>query len=281
MGAKHTAWHFYFCLLLRRYGPKIFEIRDEVPLSEEPPRMDFLILRRLGELLASDPGETLVELWPLLPRVTIAELKTVPGPYEKGNLDRLWMYCHGYYAGNHKDLPSRDDLCALLIVPKRTPTLDADARAMQLEWVDLDHGYWRLLGGKFAMLAAEIDVVADQRDEDLLGLYAHKGIRTPRAITFWGELAGSEAKMEVQELEGYQEAIERILSAMPPEQRLAGLTVEQRLAGLAPEQRLVALLAGLTPEQRLDLLRVLSADMLATAPEEMLADLAKRPGAQK
>ena len=130
--------------------------------------MDFLILRRLGELLAADPGETLVELWPLLPLVTIAELKTVPGPYEKGNLDRLWMYCHGDYAGNHKDLPSRDDLCALLIVPRRTPTLDADARAMQLEWVDLGHGDWRLLGGKCVMLAVEIDVVADQPDEDLV-----------------------------------------------------------------------------------------------------------------
>jgi hypothetical protein len=284
MGSKHTAWHFYFCLLLRRYGPKIFEIRDEVPLSEEPPRMDFLILRRLGELSASDPGETLVELWPLLPRVTIAELKTVPGPYEKGNLDRLWMYCHGYYAGNHKDLTGREEMCALLIVPKRTPTLDADARAMQLEWVDLGHGYWRVLGGKFALVVVEIDAVADQPDEDLLGLYAHNVVRTPRAIKFWGELSGREAKMELQEMEGYQEAIEQVLSAMPPELRVAGLTNEQRLAGLAPEERLAGMtdeqrlaglaaerrlaglapeerLAGLTDEQRRDLLRVLSATL--------------------
>src|SRR5262249_35075517 len=112
-----------------------------------PPRMDFLILRRDSELSAADPGQTLVELWPLLPRITIAELKTVPGPYEKGNLDRLWMYCHGYYAGNHKALDGRDDLCALLIVPCRTPALDEDARAMGLTWEDLGHGYWRVLGG--------------------------------------------------------------------------------------------------------------------------------------
>jgi hypothetical protein len=279
MGAKRTAWHFYFCLLLHRYAPRIFEIRDEVPLSAEPPRMDFLILRRFGELSAADPGETLVGLWPLLPRVTIAELKTVPGPYEKGNLDRLWMYCHGYFATHHKGLAGRDALCALLIVPSRTPTLDADADAMHLAWEDLGGGYWRVRGGMFPMFVAEIDVVADQPDEDLLGLYAHSAVRTPRAIKFWGELAGSEANLEMTELEGYEEAIQKILNALPPELRLAGLPPEQRLAGLPPEQRL----AGLTTEQAVlampvDLLRVLPADYLATLPEATRAEIAKRLG---
>ena len=288
MGSKRTAWHFYFCILLRRYAPRAFEVRDEVPLSEEPPRMDYLILRRAGEPSASDPGETLVELWPRLPRVTIAELKTVPGPYEKGNLDRLWMYCHGFYAGNHKGLAARDEMCALLIVPNRTPTLDDDARAMALAWEDLGHGYWRVLGGKFPMYVAEIDVVAAQPDEDLLGLYAHNAVRTPRAIKFWGELAGSEAKMEARDLEGYEEAIQKILSALPPELRLAGIPPAHRLAGVppargrspdAPEQRL----AGRTPEQAVlampvDVLRGLSADFLATLPEATRAEIAKRLG---
>jgi hypothetical protein len=279
VGAKRTAWHFYFCILLRRYAPRVFEIRDEVPLSEEPPRMDYLILRRVGELAAADPGETLVELWPRLPRITIAELKTVPGPYEKGNLDRLWMYCHGYYAANHKDLADRDEVCALLIVPNRTPTLDADVRAMRLAWVDLGHGYWRVEGGKFTMYVAEVDVVADQPDEDLLGLYAHSAVRTPRAVRFWGELAGAEAKMEMRELEGYEEAIRKILDALPPELRLAGMAPELRLAGMAPEQRL----AGLPPEQALlamplDALRALSTDYLATLSEATRAEIARRIG---
>jgi hypothetical protein len=39
--------------------------------------MDFPLLRKAGALLAADGGETLVDLWPLLPNVTIAELKTV------------------------------------------------------------------------------------------------------------------------------------------------------------------------------------------------------------
>jgi hypothetical protein len=297
VGTKRTAWHFYFCILLRRYAPRTFEIRDEVPLSEEPPRLDYLILRRSGEATTADPGETLIDLWPRLPRITIAELKTVPGPYERGNLDRLWMYCHGYYAGNHRDLTGRDEMCALLLVPNRTPTLDEDARTMGLTWMDLSHGYWQVLGGKFAMFVAEIDVVAAQPDEDLLGLYAHSAVRSPRAITFWGELAGAEAKMEVRELEGYEEAIQKILSALPPRLRVAGLPAEQRLDGLpadqvlsryAPEQRLAGLpaeqrLAGLTTEQvvlamPVDLLRLLPADYLTTLPEATRAQIAKRLG---
>jgi hypothetical protein len=270
MGAKRTAWHFYFCILLRRYAPKIFEIRDEVPLSEEPPRMDFLLLRKAGELAAADPGETLIDLWPLLPSVTVAELKTVPGPYEKGNLDRLWMYCHGHYAANHETIGDRSEMCALLLVPNRTPTLDKDVRAMGLVWEDLGHGYWRLAGGLFALLVVEIDTVAGEPDEDLLGLYAHSAVRTPRAIQFWGELAGSEAKMEMRELEGYEEAIKKILNALPDDLRLAGITPEKRLAGLTPEQAVLAM--------PVELLRALSADYLATLPEATRAEIAKRLG---
>jgi hypothetical protein len=198
------------------------------------------------------------------------------------------MYCHGYYAGNHKALGSRDELCALLIVPCRTPTLDGDARAMGLTWEDLRHGYWRLRGGSFALLVVEIDVVAGEPDEDLLGLYGHGEVRTPRAIQFWGELAGPEAKMELRELEGYEEAIKKILDALPPELRLAGLPAEQRLAGVPAEQRLAGVpaeqrLAGLPADQTvlalpLDILRLLPADYIATLPEATRAEVAKRLG---
>jgi hypothetical protein len=269
MGAKRTAWHFYFCILLRRYAPRGFEIRDEVPLSEEPPRIDYLILRRTADVSPGDSGETFIELWPRLPHVTIAELKTIPRPYEKGNLDRLWSYAHAYYAANHRGLAGRADLCALLIVPGRTPSLDEDTAAMGLAWVDLGHGYWRLTGGLFTLYVTEIDVVAGQPDEDLLGLYSHSDVRTPRALQFWGELAGSsEAKMEARELEGYEEAIKKIVSALPPELRLDGLTPEQRLAGLTPEQALLAM-----PD---DALRALSPDYLATLSEPTRAAIRKR-----
>jgi hypothetical protein len=41
-------------------------------------------------------------------------------------------------------------------------------KAMGLAWVDLGAGYWRLTGGLFTLHVVEIDVVADEPDEDLL-----------------------------------------------------------------------------------------------------------------
>ena len=46
-------WHVGFERILRRRGPPSFEVRSEVPLSEEPLRVDYLLLRRLTS--DSDP----------------------------------------------------------------------------------------------------------------------------------------------------------------------------------------------------------------------------------
>ena len=277
MGSKRTAWHFFFCILLRRYGPSIFEIRDEVPLSQEPPRLDYLILRRLDEALAVTAAQTLLALWPLLPRVTIAELKSIGRLYDKGELDRLWSYAHAYYAVQHADLSARSDLAALLIVPGRTPTLDADVDKMGLTWVGLGTGYWQLTGGLFTLYVVEIDLVADQPEEDLLALYSHHEVRTLRATRFWGELTGAEAQMNVRSLEGYEDEIKAIISAFPLEQRFAGATPEQLAARLTPEQRL----AGLDRDHQalalpLEVLRALPEDYLRSLSPEIQTELRRR-----
>jgi hypothetical protein len=68
-----------------------------------------------------------------------------------------------------------------------------------------------------------------------------------------------EAMMAVQDLEGYDEVVQRFLELVTPEQRVAGLAPEQRLAGLAPEQVVPAL-----PDE---VLRALPEDYLATLPQ--------------
>jgi hypothetical protein len=56
------------------------------------------------------------------------------------------------------------------------------------------------------------------------------------------ELVGSkEAAMSMQDMEGYQELLDKMLDALPPEQVLSHYGPEQRLAGLPPEQRLAGL----------------------------------------
>ena len=187
MGAKRVIWHVGMELNLRRRGPRSFEVRAEVRLSEEPSRMDFLLLRKLTPegAPADDSAQTLRRLWPLLPRVSVVEFKSVGRPYRPGDLDRLWSYTHAYYADQRAlprrradgtpltaaeggpDVRGRTDLCAVLLVAGRTPSLDADVEEMGLTWEALGDGYHRVTGGLFALYVVEIDVVGPAEDDDL------------------------------------------------------------------------------------------------------------------
>jgi hypothetical protein len=101
------------------------------------------------------------------------------------------------------------------------------------------------------------------------------------------ELVGTqEAGMSMQDMEGYDELMKKLLATLSPEQRLAGLDPEQRLAGLDPEQRL----AGLDPEQRLagldrdhqalalplEVLRLLPDEYLRSLSPEVHAEIRRR-----
>jgi hypothetical protein len=89
MGAKRVVWQVGFGRLLRRRGSHAFEVRDEVPLSEEPPRMDYLLLRKEPASAEDDSAQTLRRLWPLLPLVSVVEYKSPGRFYRRGDLDRL------------------------------------------------------------------------------------------------------------------------------------------------------------------------------------------------
>jgi hypothetical protein len=299
VGAKRVIWHVGFERNLRRRGPPSFEVRSEVPLSEEPLRLDYLLLRKLtpdGES-ADNGAQTLRQLWPLLPRVSVVEYKSPGHPYRSGQLDRLWGYAHTYFA-NQRGLPrhradgtpltpaeggpdvrEREDLCAVLVIAARLRSLDADVAAMGLTWEDLGGGYSRVQDGLFTLYVVELDVAGPAEGDDLLHSFGHGTVRSLETRRFWLELVGSEeAEMTMQDLEGYQELMDRMLDTLPaeqvlshyaPEQRLAGLPAEQVLSHYAPEQRL----AGLDPEQRL---AGLPAEQVLShyAPEQVLSHYA-------
>jgi len=299
VGAKRVIWHVGFERNLKRRGPRSFEIRSEVPLSDEPHRLDYLLLRKLDVEGAppDDSAETLRRLWALLPRVTVMEYKSPGRPYRAGNLDRLWGYVHTYFA-NERSLPrkradgttlaagmdgapevwTREDLCAVLVVPARTPTLTADADGMGLAWNDLSNGYWRVRGGLFVLYVAEIDVIGRAEGDDLLYSLGHGELVTSEARRLWMELVGTqEAGMSIQDMEGYDELMKKLLATLPPEQRLAGLDLEQRLAGLDPEQRL----AGLDRDHQalalpLEVLRLLPDEYLRSLSPEVQAKIRGR-----
>jgi hypothetical protein len=307
VGAKRVIWHVGFERILRRRGPPSFEVRSEVPLSEEPPRLDYLLLRKLtpdGEPV-DNRAQTLRDLWPRLPRVSVVEYKSPGHPYRSGQLDRLWGYVHTYFA-NQRALPrhradgtpltpaeggpevrEREDLCAVLVVAARAPSLDADALAMGLTWEDLGGGYLRVHDGLFTLYVVELDVAGPAEGDDLLHSFGHGTLRSPEARWFWMELVGSkEAVTNMQDMEGYKELMDKMLDTLPAEQVLSHFAPEQRLAGLPAEQ----VLSHYTPEQRLagldrdhqalalpvEVLRLLPEAYLGSLSPEVEAEIRRR-----
>ena len=187
MGEKRIVWHVGLERNLQRRGPRSFEVRSEVQLTSEPLRPDYLLRRTIAEKAVDDTARTLRRLWPVLPRVSLAEYKSPGRPYRPGNLDRLWGYVHTYFANERSkprtradgtllapgmegapDVWAREDLCAVLVVPGRTPSLNDDVKGMGLAWEDRGDGYWQVTGGLFVLHVVEIDRVGPAEGDDLL-----------------------------------------------------------------------------------------------------------------
>jgi len=308
VGATRVIWHVGFERNLRRRGPACIEIRAEVPLSEEPLRLDYLLVRKRlqdGEV-ADDRAETLRRLWPLLPKVALVELKSPGRPYRMGNLQKLWGYVHVYFAAQCElprrradgtpiapgsagapDVLEHEELCGVLVVPHRTPSLLDDVKRMRLSWEDLGDGYWQAHGGSVALYVVEIDVVGPAEGDDVLYFLGSGKVLSQEARRFWMELVGSgEVAMSMQDMEGYKELMDKLLDTLPAEQVLSHYAPEQVLSHYAPEQRL----AGLPPEQRLagldrdhltlalpvEVMRQLSEEYLRSLSPEVQAEIQKR-----
>ncbi|XYH94032.1 hypothetical protein ACMHYB_40210 [Sorangium sp. So ce1128] len=298
MGSTRTAWHVLLTALLRQRRPRNFQVQSEVPLSVEPLRADYLLLRNEAPGERDEPAGTLRRLWALLPKETVVEFKSVGRTYRGRNLDRLWGYLSLHYADAAGRLGPRSDLAGVVLLPSRNRPLDVDAAALGLTWRDLTGGYWQLRGGAFALYVVEIDAVADAEDDDLLHLFGHRGARTAEARRWLAEQVGAkESAMAMHELEGFDEVmakllatlpVETVLAALPTEQVLAALPTEQVLAALPTEQVLAAYtpeqrVAGLTPEERLllapdEVLRLLPEDYVRSLPLDVQAKIRARIG---
>ena len=112
------------------------------------------------------------------------------------------------------------------------------------------------------MYVAEIDVVAETEDDDVLRLFGHAGMHTVEARRWLSQQLGAEEiDMAMHELEGYDEVLQKLVASLP---------AEQRLVGLSPEQMVLAL-----PDE---VLRGFSAEYLATLSEPTRAAIRARIG---
>lgn len=232
MGATRIIWHIGFGWRLRRQGPRDFDIFEEFVLAEEPLRIDFLLLRKHPGASVDD-AQTLQKLWPLLPTFTVVEYKGPRRALRSGDLDKLWAYVHLYVSDPKNEVVRRDDICAVLAVPHRTPTLNDAIQDANLTWENLGEGYFRVHGGQFVLYVVELDVAGRGESDGIIYGLATGKATTLEADRFFAELIGTkEAQMAIENMEGYEEIRREIIGRFRPEDRLIGLDHDQQALAL-------------------------------------------------
>jgi hypothetical protein len=264
MSSIKTVWHVMFGDLLEECKPPGFEVQREVPLGGEPQRADYLLLRRVGIDAADDRAKVLRKLWSHIRTDALLELKSPSRLVERGDLLRLHGYGCQYAVKERRHIvdgaergrfDELRDLLLVLATPRMTPTLQAEVDF--LPGVSLSRpvdGYAVLSGLFFPALVILLGEVSDAERDAVLALFGDRKPWSPEAERWldshiWGEK--SERKgIQMENLEGYDEMLQRFIQRVPPEKRLYGLEPEemgQVLAGLPPEKVSKAL-AGLPPE---------------------------------
>lgn len=280
MGGKLIIWHMGFGWQLHREAPHNFNVQQELVLAEEALRIDFMLLRKHPHTSVEKAG-TLRKLWPLLPTFTVVEYKSPGRPLRAGDLDKLWAYTHLFISDPKNEVARREDLCAVLAVPHRTPTLDKAIRDANLRWVDLGDGYFRVDGGQFVLYVVDLEAVGRAEHDDVIYALGTGEMLTLESRRFFTELVGRKrSEMDILEIEGIDEVQRELLKmvhelpadwvmpAFPAEERLAGLPPELRLAGLDHNQQALAL--------PLDVLKQLTPEYLDTLSPETRTIIAER-----
>ena len=259
MSAPRTLWHLMLYALLDERRPSAFEVRFEVPLSKEPQRADFLLLRRTKEGDVSD-ARVLRRLWGLIREQALVEYKSVSASLEPGDLTKLLGYGAQYASLNRDRLKHKQDLLLVLLVPSMTPTLKDELSFLDAKLGRAKAGYAPIEGLCFPAYAVFVDEVALVERDRLVGMFGH-GTSLEGADRWWWihhlwNREGVMANVNPEDMEGYDELTAKFLASLPVELRLKGLAPKDRLKGLAPKDRLKGLapedrFEGLTPKDRL------------------------------
>jgi len=310
MGTEKTAWHPPFTGLIQDFGPRWTRTSGELRLAAELRGDDMIEV--LADMVRdpNDRGSVLRGMWPLLVWVGLLEFKSKSRPFRRGDLNRLFGYGHTWLAAHATErglqvAPStwraagRSDLTLFLVVPKRSPALEAELTDLGLTLSPLSPGYHEVVGALIRTVVIELAVAGAAEDDDLMqwfgGVRAQWSLAARRWIgqpTFGQGAMNATPALEAWEdwLQEYLHTLspEKIAELLDPAQRLAGLAPEERLAGLAPEARLAGLapeerVADLSAEERLllltdDALRGLSELYLATLSADTQARIHARRG---
>jgi hypothetical protein len=263
-GKPRRAWHVLMAVLLNERKPSGFELFSEVPLSKEPIRMDFLLLRRKCVPAQEEkPAEVFRFLWEHLPQETILEFKTASHPLRAGELDKLLAYAHLRRYSQQATLTNYEQLALVLVVHHRTALVDKELSKLGTPLHTLREGY-HYLQGIFRLFVVELSVVARHEADVILALF-DPSAATSTLGSHWlaTHLAGELEAMAIDQMEEFDEVLQKIT-----EKYLHRLTPQQRLAGLDEAHSVLALPKAV--------LRGLSPEYLKTLPDEVQAEVQRR-----
>ncbi|KYF89699.1 hypothetical protein BE20_19895 [Sorangium cellulosum] len=266
---SRNLWHLGFASLVRARAPTNVAVQLDVRLTVEPQRADVLLLRKEGASHEAGDAGVLRGLWPLLGTDTVLEYKSpARSAFRRGDLLRLWGYGVQHHVAQIERLSGYRALTLVLVVASITRTLVRELAEMDWVLVPLGGGYGRIDGAVYTTYLVVTDEVAEAEQDDFLRIFSHRPVLSPEARRWLQQWVRPEegTMQDVEELEGYDEMLQKLLDSLPVERRLAGLTPEERLAGLAPEERL----AGLSPAHQL---LALSDEALRGFPDEHLRSL--------
>ena len=246
-----TLWHQAFSQLLIERCPPSSEIRTEVQLSQYPSRVDLLLLRRIKQPPRDQDARILRGLWPLLSDTTLADFKSPSREFRAGELLRLFRYGLEYHEINVADVANRASMTLVLIVPRENKALRDELAMLGYALESVSPGYLRVRGGlMYTTYIVLLEKVADAEHDDFVGIFTkQRAIRDEQARHWMHQwLVGKVTMRDSENLEGYDEMLDKLLASIPPEKRLAGLSPDDIVDSLSEEQReaLAALLVSKT-----------------------------------
>jgi hypothetical protein len=272
--------------MLADLGPAGLRITTELEVFRDPSRIDILVQR--GQVPGARRKPRILRgLWRLVTAMILIELKTVPGPYKRGDLFHLFSIAEGFVGQRVQELKKVSEISVVLMVPALTRSLQRDVQLHGWRLVRLGKGYARLDGCDFLGVVVFLDEVAKAERDDLIGCIAHRRIRTVWAAQWLVNRGGIPQRLAMAKIEGVSKLLRRMmtmkefraemLKSVPERERVAGVSAKERLAGLPAKERLAGLpakerLAGLTPS---DLAAVIKKLPLATR-RKLAAELASR-----
>jgi len=254
-----------FYALLEEERPRLFKVEPEVRLSKEPLVADFILIRRLAQGDVSDAG-VLRGLWPHIRTLALVEFKSVSRPVRQGDLTKLLGYGGQYATLKRRRLKTKEDLVLVLVTAKPSSALNNELTFLGATLGASVGGYAPISGLCFPAWAVFLDEVSTAERDELVGSFGHIERNDPTVRQWWLSHLWSGEKImthaNIENLEGYEEMVAKVLAGMPLDLRLKGLTTKERLHGVEPEEILSHvmpedLIRGSSREQRQRLKKLL------------------------